>query len=80
MMCDELDEMIATEKYLFDDALDEGGDLSDSGQAAGCVAPLCHMKPMRLDTADDYPNGQVTYWECEVCGHTKEYSRNPPRV
>jgi hypothetical protein len=38
-----------------------------------CVAPRCHMTPMELHTADDWPNGQVTYWECKHCGHTIEY-------
>lgn len=40
--------------------------------------PMCHMKPMKLEWADDWPNGQVVYWECGHCGHTKEISREYP--
>jgi hypothetical protein len=36
--------------------------------------PVCHMKPMKLDWADDGCQ-QVEYWECEHCGHTKEIGR-----
>ena len=33
-------------------------------------APICHMKPMRLDGAEDPWSG--AWWECEHCGHTKD--------
>ena len=34
--------------------------------------PKCHFTPMDLVSIDDWPNGQVTFWECWHCGHTKE--------
>jgi len=34
--------------------------------------PMCHFTPMEFETADDWPNGQVSFWECKHCGHTKE--------
>ncbi len=40
------------------------------------MAPRCHMKPMFLEEADvsDYHSEQ--WWECSVCGHTKEVEWN----
>lgn len=40
--------------------------------------PTCHFTPMKLAWADDWPNGQVEYWECHHCGHTKEAGRSYP--
>ena len=39
--------------------------------------PECHFKPMEYVVADDWPNGQVAFWECAYCGHTKEIDRIP---
>ena len=36
--------------------------------------PRCHFLPMKHDTADDGAE-TVSFWECRVCGHTKEESR-----
>ena len=36
------------------------------------MTPLCHMKKMRLESADDLNGGETSWWECAVCGHTKE--------
>lgn len=30
-------------------------------------APKCHFRPMYLDECDG-----VSWWECSVCGHTKD--------
>ncbi len=38
--------------------------------------PKCHMTPMDYVCADDGTNGQVEYWECRHCGHTKEVMRH----
>jgi len=38
--------------------------------------PMCHFTLMKFETADDWPNGQVSFWECQHCGHTKEISRD----
>lgn len=38
--------------------------------------PICHMKPMSYESADDWPNGSVEFWECQYCGRTKEVGRN----
>ena len=35
----------------------------------------CHFKPMHHCFAGDYPNGQVEFFECEICGHTKDINR-----
>ena len=37
------------------------------------TAPLCHMKPMCLDEADIDDYHTEKWWECSVCGHTKDY-------
>lgn len=34
--------------------------------------PRCHFKVMELVCAD-IPYGWEEFWECQVCGHTKEY-------
>lgn len=39
--------------------------------------PICHLTIMEYCFADDWPNGQVEFWECKHCGHTKEIARNP---
>ncbi len=31
------------------------------------ASPRCHMRPMGFSDGEDY-----NYWECSVCGHTKE--------
>lgn len=38
--------------------------------------PICHFKSMSYEVADDWPNGQVGYWICKQCGHTKENERH----
>jgi len=40
--------------------------------------PMCHFTPMGYAWADDWPNGQVEFWECRHCGHTKEINRTYP--
>jgi len=39
--------------------------------------PKCCFTPMTYEFADDSPNGQVEFWECRHCGHTKEANRTP---
>lgn len=35
-------------------------------------APRCHMKPMIIDSCDNSYGGETQWWECSVCGHTKD--------
>lgn len=37
--------------------------------------PICHFTPMEIQSADDYPNGTIIFWECKHCGHTKDLIR-----
>ncbi len=36
------------------------------------IAPRCHFRPMILDSADASDYRTEYWWECAVCGHTKE--------
>lgn len=36
--------------------------------------PTCHFQPMQLEEADTGTGTAVTFWECQVCGHTKHNS------
>lgn len=36
------------------------------------VAPKCHFRPMFLDSADASDYHTAYWWECSVCGHTKD--------
>ena len=37
------------------------------------MAPTCHFRKMAYECADsDGMGGTVNWWECLVCGHTKE--------
>jgi len=39
-------------------------------------APICHFKKMVYEESDS-TDGCVTYWwECSVCGHTKDVTKN----
>ncbi len=35
-------------------------------------APTCHFRKMNLEVADALGGGETSWWECSVCGHTKE--------
>jgi rubredoxin len=35
-------------------------------------APVCHFRKMFLDEADSTDYHTVQWWECSVCGHTKD--------
>jgi hypothetical protein len=37
------------------------------------MAPMCHMRKMFMDQSDSTDGFFETWWECSVCGHTKEY-------
>ena len=37
-------------------------------------APMCHFRHMFLDEADVTDGYSEQWWECSVCGHTKEVS------
>jgi hypothetical protein len=69
----EIDEMLQNEE----------NDLNNTEDRRSAVKrlvsrPICHFTPMNLEFADDWPNGQVSFWECKHCGHTKEEGRNYP--
>lgn len=34
------------------------------------IAPRCHFRPMSLERGDDEYSVD-SWWECDVCGHTK---------
>ena len=41
------------------------------------IVPRCHNRPMTLgssDLDDGFPAEE--WWECEVCGHVKDYSEH----
>ena len=42
--------------------------------------PTCHFTQMDYDCADDWPNGQIEFWICKHCGHTKEICRTKIEV
>jgi len=35
-------------------------------------APMCHFRKMMLEQTDSVDGFYISYWECSVCGHTKE--------
>lgn len=35
-------------------------------------APMCHFRKMFMDMSDSTDGYYETWWECSVCGHTKE--------
>lgn len=35
------------------------------------VAPRCHFRPMSLESGDG-EDSVNTWWECSICGHTKD--------
>lgn len=36
------------------------------------TAPKCHFRPMILERGDGEMGYHNTWWECSVCGHTKD--------
>jgi rubrerythrin len=36
-------------------------------------APVCHFRKMTLEQEDSTMGDGAYYWECSVCGHTKDY-------
>jgi hypothetical protein len=36
------------------------------------AAPRCHFRPMFLDMSDSTDGYYELWWECSVCGHTKD--------
>ena len=36
-------------------------------------APYCHMRKMSLAMSDSVDEYYTQWWECSVCGHTKDY-------
>ena len=39
-------------------------------------APLCHFRPMFKDMSDSTDGYYDEWWECSVCGHTKDLKYN----
>jgi hypothetical protein len=35
-------------------------------------APVCHFRKMNYEVADALGGGETVWWECSVCGHTKD--------
>jgi len=35
-------------------------------------APLCHFRKMHLEQSDTVDGYYTEWWECSVCGHTKD--------
>ena len=35
-------------------------------------APVCHFKKMNLEQSDSVDGYYTEWWECSVCGHTKD--------
>lgn len=35
-------------------------------------APICHMKKMILENSDSVDGYYTSWWECSICGHTKD--------
>ena len=33
------------------------------------LCPLCASDEVRWRHIEDYPYGEVAFWECEICGH-----------
>lgn len=56
------DEEIAAFKGLDDSYVEMERRISE-------VAPTCHFRKMFLDECEG-----ESWWECSVCGHTKDYS------
>ena len=36
-------------------------------------APVCHFRKMYLEQSDTIDGYYTQWWECSVCGHTKDY-------
>jgi len=36
------------------------------------AAPMCHMRKMYLEQSDSIDGYYSEWWECSVCGHTKD--------
>lgn len=36
------------------------------------TAPMCHFRKMFMDMSDATDGYYEQWWECSVCGHTKE--------
>ena len=36
------------------------------------AAPMCHFKPMNVEGSDSIDGYYTNWWECSVCGHTKD--------
>lgn len=36
------------------------------------AAPLCHFRKMNLEESDSVDGYYTQWWECSVCGHTKD--------
>lgn len=34
-------------------------------------APICHFQKMHFEVADTLGGGETSWWECPICGHTK---------
>lgn len=43
-------------------------------------APMCHMKKMFLDESDTTDGYYEQWWECSVCGHTKDINESRPQI
>lgn len=39
------------------------------------AAPMCHMRKMFYDQGDSTDGYYEEWWECSVCGHTKDIER-----
>lgn len=35
-------------------------------------APICHFRPMDIQQSDSIEGYYTEWWECSVCGHTKD--------
>jgi hypothetical protein len=35
------------------------------------TAPMCHMRKMFLEQSDSVDGHYEEWWECSICGHTK---------
>ena len=36
------------------------------------IAPMCHFRPMLKEQSDSIDGYYTEWWECSVCGHTKD--------
>ncbi len=42
-------------------------------------APICHFRKMFVDESDTTDGYSETWWECSVCGHTKDFNFEQPK-